>query len=84
MRLGDPNCPGPGDPETWGPCTGHPMDPRTPEPIPDDECSAEELCERYDALELAGMLIIANAETNILRARIRKAEAALNLIKANL
>ncbi len=23
------NLPGPGDPETWGPCTGHPMDPRT-------------------------------------------------------
>ena len=21
--------PGPGDPETWGPCTGHPLDPRT-------------------------------------------------------
>ena len=21
--------PGPGDPETWGPCTGHPHDPRT-------------------------------------------------------
>ena len=25
------NLPGPGDPETWGPCTGHPMDPRTPD-----------------------------------------------------
>jgi len=25
------NIPGPGDPETWGPCTGHPMDPRTPD-----------------------------------------------------
>lgn len=23
------NMPGPGDPETWGPCTGHPNDPRT-------------------------------------------------------
>jgi hypothetical protein len=23
---------GPGDPETWGPCTGHPMDPRTDPP----------------------------------------------------
>jgi len=28
-RLND--LPGPGDPETWGPCTGHPMDPRTPD-----------------------------------------------------
>lgn len=28
------NMPGPGDPETWPPCTGHPMDPRTP-PEPD-------------------------------------------------
>jgi len=27
------NMPGPGDEETWGPCTGHPLDPRTPEPI---------------------------------------------------
>lgn len=24
--------PGPGDPETWGPPTGHPHDPRTPDP----------------------------------------------------
>ena len=23
------NMPGPGDPETWGPCAGHPLDPRT-------------------------------------------------------
>jgi hypothetical protein len=34
---------GPGDSETWGPCTGHPADPRTPElddlddePAPDE------------------------------------------------
>ena len=27
--------PGPGDPATWGPPTGHPADPRTPDP---DEC----------------------------------------------
>ena len=25
------NLPGPGDEETWGPCTGHPLDPRTPD-----------------------------------------------------
>jgi hypothetical protein len=25
------NMPGPGDPETWGPCTNHPNDPRTPD-----------------------------------------------------
>ena len=25
--------PGPGDPETWGPPTGHPNDPRTPDPV---------------------------------------------------
>jgi hypothetical protein len=25
------NMPGPGDEATWGPCTGHPLDPRTPE-----------------------------------------------------
>ena len=28
--------PGPGDPETWGPPTGHPNDPRTPD---EAECS---------------------------------------------
>ena len=28
--------PGPGDEITWGPCTGHPLDPRTP-PDPEDE-----------------------------------------------
>ena len=27
------NLPGPGDEETWGPCTGHPNDPRTPEAV---------------------------------------------------
>jgi hypothetical protein len=25
------NMPGPGDPETWGPCQNHPNDPRTPD-----------------------------------------------------
>jgi hypothetical protein len=29
--------PGPGDPQTWGPPTGHPNDPRTPDPV-DDAC----------------------------------------------
>jgi hypothetical protein len=30
---------GPGDPQTWGPCTGHPGDPRTDDHFPpeDDE-----------------------------------------------
>lgn len=37
MRLFDaPVTAGPGDPETWGPYTGHPLDPRNPGP-PDDE-----------------------------------------------
>ena len=35
--------PGPGDPETWGPCYGHPLDPRTPDPY---EPSYEELRDR--------------------------------------
>ena len=30
--------PGPGDPETWGPPTGHPQDPRTPDPIDCPAC----------------------------------------------
>ena len=34
--------PGPGDPETWGPPTGHPNDPRTEEPYgPCDVCEQE-------------------------------------------
>ena len=75
MKLGDRNMPGPGDPETWGPCTGHPMDPRTPESLPDDECDVEELLERYVASDLAVMFQAALAESNLLRARLRKAEA---------
>ena len=35
-RMGDMNMPGRGDPETWGPCLGDPMDPRTPEPDAQD------------------------------------------------
>ena len=35
---------GPGDTETWSPCTGHPHDPRTIEPeLP--ELSTTEICE---------------------------------------
>ena len=71
------NMPGPGDPETWPVCTGHPMDPRTPEPLPDEECGVEELCERYSGEELATMLQAVFAEANLLRARLRKAEAEL-------
>jgi hypothetical protein len=45
---------GPGDPETWGPCNGHPLDPRTPEaeeaePEPEPGITYEEvtaICER--------------------------------------
>ena len=32
MKIDPRNMPGPGDPETWGPCTGHPGDPRTVDP----------------------------------------------------
>ena len=32
MKIDSRNMPGPGDPETWGPCTGHPGDPRTVDP----------------------------------------------------
>jgi hypothetical protein len=37
---------GPGDPQTWGPCTGHPGDPRTDDLFPpeeDEEPEDEEL-----------------------------------------
>lgn len=68
------NLPGPGDPETWPPCTNHPNDPRTPEALPDDECDPEELTERYGALELAEMYQAAASEASWLRIRLRKAE----------
>ncbi len=29
-----------GDPETWGPCTGHPMDPRTDPPDEEQQSAA--------------------------------------------
>ena len=51
------NMPGPGDPETWPACTGHPMDPRTPAEVPFDERSREAqleiLVERFTREELA-------------------------------
>ena len=31
MEFNPATCPGMGDEATWGPCTGHPMDPRTPD-----------------------------------------------------
>ena len=36
MKFGSMNLPGPGDQETWGPCTGDWMDPRTPADLYDD------------------------------------------------
>lgn len=33
--------PGPGDPVTWGPPTGHPNDPRTPDPEDCPDCGEE-------------------------------------------
>ena len=78
MKCGDPNMPGPGDPETWPRCTGHPMDPRTPEQdydamTPDEQI--EELCETYSDRELAEMYQLSVLECDLLRARLRKAEA---------
>ena len=44
-------CPGMGDEATWGPCTGHPMDPRTPEvEMTDDEMFQEVLEHEYEAI----------------------------------
>lgn len=36
-QFNEHNMPGPGDPETWPPCTGHPNDPRTPEAYEDSD-----------------------------------------------
>ena len=42
MAFNPATCPGMGDEATWGPCTGHPLDPRTPD---DDELTEEEAFE---------------------------------------
>ena len=42
------NMPGPGDEETWGPCTNHPMDPRTPEAFEDSDEAQELKHELYE------------------------------------
>ena len=39
--------PGPGDEETWGPCTGHPMDPRTPPPIEESDWYQDKAQEEF-------------------------------------
>jgi len=48
---------GPGDPQTWPPCTGHPNDPRTPEPPEWDQMTDEqkiaELMGEFTAKQLA-------------------------------
>ena len=49
------NMPGPGDEVTWGPCTNHPMDPRTP---PDFVESGRALSDFVDRLQdLNGYLV---------------------------
>lgn len=35
---------GPGDEATWGPCMGHPLDPRTPEPCDCGGCNRSDGC----------------------------------------
>ena len=60
--YGHPNCnrmPGPGDEETWPSCSGHPNDPRTPEPTAEKEerqgIQREEYLSRVN--DLGGSLI---------------------------
>lgn len=43
------NIPGPGDPETWGPCTNHPLDPRTPDAQFDEDVIEEKRLEMANA-----------------------------------
>lgn len=48
-RLNPRNMPGPGDEESWGPCTNHPNDPRTPDaPEPSDAQLDQALAEYID------------------------------------
>lgn len=56
--------PGPGDPETWGPYTGHPLDPRADDSA--REKAVEDLCEQVesDPNELAEALGVFGGELN--------------------
>ena len=60
-RIGDMNMPGRGDQETWPACTGHPNDPRTPEPLEWEamtrEQQVEDLVQNFSAVELATMYL---------------------------
>lgn len=53
--------PGPGDEATWGPCTGHPLDPRTPDPADlSDLIKAEEEAILFDHEVMADVLYAAD------------------------
>jgi hypothetical protein len=58
MDLSDyRNMPGPNDPECWPACTGHPMDPRTPDEYsPDYAALAEDLMKTCADITVAGKL----------------------------
>ncbi|MBW1673545.1 MAG: hypothetical protein JRJ45_07830, partial [Deltaproteobacteria bacterium] len=46
------NMPGPGDEATWGPCTNHPNDPRTPEaPEIDDVWENDDFMSKVNDLD---------------------------------
>lgn len=70
------NLPGPGDSDTWGACTGHPNDPRTPELGADADAILVEID------EIRGHL--AHAETCAERGDLIGARAALQRIQENL
>ena len=42
---------GPGDEITWGPCMGHPMDPRTPEPEEDGGTTVQDVIDYLRQLD---------------------------------
>mgnify|MGYP001826953003 FL=1 len=65
MKIDSRNMPGPGDPETWGPCTGHPGDPRTVDPTETAEFEEKqrEMWEERIS-DINGWFIEAIGETN--------------------
>ncbi len=55
--LNNHRMPGPNDPECWPACTGHPMDPRTPDDdTPDFASTAEAMLSECADIAVAGKL----------------------------
>ena len=84
------NMPGPGDEITWPPCTGHPMDPRTPDESYLEEARFEEtlrrihdeeyLCESFGEASNTQLMVLSQSIPKALEAP--NLEAKLQALQA--